>query len=578
MRTTPSRGRALLGLLTALSFALSSGAGAANDLVFSNNTSITVNDSSSSPYPSNIVVNNGSLSTVTRVRVVLKQLTHSFPDDMDIILVGPGGRRTMLMSDAGGANFGVSNVTLTFSSTAAAVLPDASAPATGTYRPANYDPVDDNFPAPGPGTLTSEPADLSVFNLTNPNGTWNLYVADDALGDVGQIAGGWELILTQPTVFTVNSTADTTDGTCNGANCTLREAIAAAQHDDLIVFSSVFDTPQTINLLTALPDISKSVTIVGPGAHLLTVRRDYNAASDFRIFNIPAGVANGVAISGMTISNGRLPVFEFGAGLQSRSNLTLTNVHMTGNQPTSFSGGGGVALVLADGVFTGCTFSGNQAAGSAGAIEFQGDGGRTLRLVNSTVSGNRVVSSSGEGGGIRHVTTSGNGRLEIVNSTITGNTAANGSGISTIIIGGAATATTTLRNRIVGGNSPNNLQTSGGAGATFQTLGFNLSDNFNGVFTPTTGDIISATPRLGPLSLGGGTTPTHGYRRHIRGALERGAFLVRRHDHLQEEDRHLVCRLRCGEGWDGVLPQDNAQRWQLGRLSHRLSARAEREV
>ena len=130
---------------------------------------------------------------------------------------------------------------------------------------------------------------------------------------------------------------------------------------ELINFSTPFqNTPQTINLLTALPDVDNSVTIQGLGANLLTVRRAFNAATNFRIFNIPQGVSN-VAISGMTISNGRNS--DFGGGILSLSNLTLTNVHLSGNQ----SGGGGcVGLGFADGVFTGCTFSDNTATANGG--------------------------------------------------------------------------------------------------------------------------------------------------------------------------------------------------------------------
>ena len=51
--------------------------------------------------------------------------------------------------------------------------------------------------------------------------------------------------------------------------------------------------------------------------------------------------------------------------------------------------------------------------------------------------------------------------------------------------------------------------TNGGGTPTFQTLGFNLSDNYNGVFTTLGTDITSATPRLAPLALYGGQTPTH---------------------------------------------------------------------
>ncbi|MEZ5427001.1 MAG: choice-of-anchor Q domain-containing protein [Pyrinomonadaceae bacterium] len=457
-----------------------------------------------SPYPSNITVS-GFNSLTTKVAVTLRNLSHSFPDDIDIILVGPQGQRSILMSDAGG-NIAVTPHDITIDPSAADVLPDNGGLSGNLYRPANYvGNAGENFPSPGPGNLGElEPADLGVFNGTNPNGTWSLYVVDDESGDSGMIAGGWTLTVWGPTVYTVNSTADTSDGVCDATECTLREAITAASSFDLINFSPLFDTPQTINLQTALPNITSNIMIQGKGANLLTVRRDYNAATNFRIFSIPGGVSN-VAISGMTITGGNMG--GDGGGISSLSNLTLTGVHITGNTAQS---GGGVSLKSADGVFTNCTFSANTAVntgGGGGGIFYQGDGGHNLRLANSTISGN---SNPNRGGGIQNISFSGNSRLEVINSTIINNTSTNGGGIDTITVNSGSTATTTLRNTIISANSANNLAIINfGGTATVTTNGFNLSDNYNGVFTPAATDLTNANPRLGPLSLGGGTTPTH---------------------------------------------------------------------
>lgn len=468
---------------------------------FNNAAAITINPvGNASLYPSNIVVS--GVSSFTRMEVRLNGLSHTYLDDLDILLVGPQGQRAILMSDAGGVNPGATNINLTFSQSATSPIPDAAIPATGTFRPSNY--VDtptsslvDTFSAPGPGALTNEPADLFAFNGTNPNGIWNLYVVDDASGDAGSISGGWTLTFTVPQIFTVTNTNDSGPGS-------LRAALGAAQDGDLINFSTLFNTPQTIDLLTALPDITRSITIQGTGANLLTVRRSFSAATDFRIFTISASIANGVAISGMTITGGRTSAF--GGGIDSESNLILTNVHITGNH--SSQGGGGVGLANADGSFTGCTLSGNTSNVTGGGIFYVGGDGRTLRITNSTISGNR---STFGGGGINNQSDGGNSRMEVVNSTIVSNTGNNnGGGIVTFTQGGmGSTATTTLRNTIIADNSPNNLVTvaSGGA-ATFQTLGFNLSDNYNGVFTPLGTDITNATPRLAPLALYGGQTPT----------------------------------------------------------------------
>jgi CSLREA domain-containing protein len=511
--------RSAVRVLLPLSLAFVQAASAATVQIFGNNTPITItNNTTATPYPSNITVSGVTVNAATKIQVVLSQFSHAYPADVDILLIGPQGQRCMLMSDAAGGS-PVTNVNLTFSSTAATVLPQNTAPATGGYRPANYGDdanggdLMDTFPSPGPGTLTNQAADLTVFNLTNPNGTWSLYVVDDASPDAGSIANGWLLLVTVPTVFTVNSTADTDDGACDQTNCTLREAINAAIANtgsgDLINFSSLFNTPQTINLLTALPDITESMTIQGLGANLLTVRRDYNAATSFRIFNVAFGITTGVAISGMTITGGNSSG-DFGGGIYSQSNLVLTGVHVTGN--TSGSSGAGVMLAFADGVFTNCTFSNNRATGAAsagGGIFFQGDGGHTLRLISSTVSGNESVANGG--GGISNGSYNASSRLEITSSTIFNNTGSPNGGILTFTANPGNTATTTLRNTIVAGNSSNNLATLNGGGpatAKFTTLGFNLSDNYNGALTPL-GTDKTGQPLLGPLSLMGGQTPAH---------------------------------------------------------------------
>ena len=275
-------------------FAIETSAQDATTQTFQNTAAITINDNgNASPYPSNITVN--GVSAFTRMEVRLNGFSHTFPDDVDIILVGPQGQRAILMSDAGD-NDDVIGLNLTFAQTATTPIPDLSMLTTGTFRPANYlNAVTDTFPAPGPGVLTDAPADLFVFNGINPNGVWNLYVVDDAAADVGSISGGWDLTFTVPQIFTVTNTNDSGGGS-------LRDAITLAQNGDLINFSPLFDTPQTINLLTALPDITRSITIFGTGANLLTVRRAFNAA-DFRIFNI-FSATNGVAFSGMTITGG----------------------------------------------------------------------------------------------------------------------------------------------------------------------------------------------------------------------------------------------------------------------------------
>jgi subtilisin-like proprotein convertase family protein len=139
-----------------------------------------------SPYPSTIAVS-GIAGTVSKVTATLTNFSHTFPGDIDILLVGPAGQRVVLMSDVGGGT-DIVNVSLTFDD-AGPALP-LTALSSGTFRPTNSG-TGDVFPAPAPGAPHGSA--LADFNGTNPNGTWSLFVNDDAGGDVGSIAGGWSL-------------------------------------------------------------------------------------------------------------------------------------------------------------------------------------------------------------------------------------------------------------------------------------------------------------------------------------------------------------------------------------------------
>jgi Ca2+-binding RTX toxin-like protein/methionine-rich copper-binding protein CopC len=165
--------------------------------IFTNPANITIPAvGSATPYPSTINVS-GVSGNIANIEVSLSGLSHSFPDDVDMFLLGPGGQKVMLMSDAG-SNGGVNNINLTFSDSASGPLPDSSPiTAAGSYLPTDY-AVGDLFADPAPagpyGTA------LSAFKGTNPNGDWQLFVQDDTSGDSGAIASGWGLTITTDTV------------------------------------------------------------------------------------------------------------------------------------------------------------------------------------------------------------------------------------------------------------------------------------------------------------------------------------------------------------------------------------------
>ena len=245
--------------------------------------------------------------------------------------------------------------------------------------------------------------------------------------------------------ITVNSTSD---AAANDGQCTLREAITAANTDspsgaaagecgagagtDTITIS----VTGTINLTGALPEISTNMSIIGPGSAQLTVRRD--TGGDYRIFTITLGTSS---ISGLTASNGKTPN---GA---------------PGNFGANAAGGGGIAVVQVTSqvpvlsLTDVAVFANRTGAGGEG-ISFGGDGGPgggvynagTLTLTNCFVTanvtgaggnGNNGAGNGGDGGGIFNVNTltitggsvNSNGTGSAGNTSGIGRTGGSGAGI-----------------------------------------------------------------------------------------------------------------------------------------------------
>jgi subtilisin-like proprotein convertase family protein len=143
-----------------------------------------------STYPSKILVQCAPKS-ISHLAVTLHGLTHSFPDDVDIMLVAPNGTAIKLLSDCGGSGANaISNVDLTFSAEAMAFLSDNAKIRAGIYRPSDYPNDIDPFQSPAPTNATT--TNLFAFYGTNPNGYWSLFVVDDHGQDAGSLKG-WTL-------------------------------------------------------------------------------------------------------------------------------------------------------------------------------------------------------------------------------------------------------------------------------------------------------------------------------------------------------------------------------------------------
>lgn len=250
------------------------------------------------------------------------------------------------------------------------------------------------------------------------------------------------------TVFTVTNTNDSGAGSLRDA---ITQAVATTESRTILFDQTVFSTPQTITLASNLL-ISNSnggtITIIGPGANLLTI----TGAGGRRIFTISSNSV--VVISGMTLTdgNGSGSVSSGNGGaIYNNADLTLNNVVLSGNATGGSGQGGGIYHTLRGLTLNNCVVSNNTTTLRGGGIYLDfnvnvtisastvsnntsnGFGGgifssssSTLTLTGSNVTGNttNITSATDGGGGIYTVSTTFN----LTDSTVSGNRAVNGSG------------------------------------------------------------------------------------------------------------------------------------------------------
>ena len=167
--------------------------------VFTNSTPLTIPASgASTPYGTTI--NASGLSGNKKIKLELTGFSHTFPSDVDVLLVGPGGQKFIVMSDAVNSAAAQTNANVVFRDDAALLLPaSGQINMNGEWKPTDYN-SGDTFPAPAPAAPYSSPAPngsssfASVFGTAGAslNGTWTLYLVDDANSDGGSLAG-WKL-------------------------------------------------------------------------------------------------------------------------------------------------------------------------------------------------------------------------------------------------------------------------------------------------------------------------------------------------------------------------------------------------
>jgi subtilisin-like proprotein convertase family protein len=202
MTYRPRRGRNRLALLLAtglLSIGATVGTASAATTTFSNSATINiVDDAPAVPYPSAINAS-GLAGNVQKATVTLNGFTHTCPEDLAVLLVGPSGAKSVLAGNVGGCPQGASQpvINLTFDQaapTSLADVPSSGYPASGSYRPSESGTTTLVPPAPG----GPYPVNLDTFIGGPANGVWQLFIEDQAGVDTGSVNGGWSLALTAP--------------------------------------------------------------------------------------------------------------------------------------------------------------------------------------------------------------------------------------------------------------------------------------------------------------------------------------------------------------------------------------------
>jgi CSLREA domain-containing protein len=215
------------------------------------------------------------------------------------------------------------------------------------------------------------------------------------------------------TNLVVNTIADTDDGSCRIAICSLRDAINAANAVGAGPATITFNTAGsavgisgTIVLTSTLPAIDNDITIDGTG-HTITVSGN-NAV---RVMVVNAGKA--LHLQSITITDGknRFVGYGDGAGIYNGGTASVSNSTISGNWGLTGAGIYNTGALIV----TNSTLAGNYAEGGFGGGGIYNTG--ALTVTNSALADNISVGSSfSDGGGILN-----NGTASVNNSTFWGN-------------------------------------------------------------------------------------------------------------------------------------------------------------
>jgi subtilisin-like proprotein convertase family protein len=218
-------------------------------------------------YPSGLFVTSADYpyTLASKVTVTLHGFTHTWPDDVDIMLRNSSYNiNVMVMSDVGGST-DVSGLTITLDPTALTPLPDSGPLLSGTFRPTDLEPGD-SVPAPAPAAPYAGLAALQGFIPLNG---WDLYVADDNDQDGGSIAG-WSLTIHPATTnrWSTNNTGATVPTVGTAAIYPLTLNVHGIEGTPALVLHTLrirHDYPEDLDILLVGPDGTSCVLMSDAG-------------------------------------------------------------------------------------------------------------------------------------------------------------------------------------------------------------------------------------------------------------------------------------------------------------------------
>jgi hypothetical protein len=295
-----------------------------------------------------------------------------------------------------------------------------------------------------------------------------------------------------PTVYTVNALTDT--GTGTGTTGDLRYCITQANADAASPHTINITSTGTITLTSALPLISKDMTIAGPGAANLTITANNGNYHVFAMattnFTVNGMKLTGVNFNGATPGNGGGGAIFVG----NTENLTLQNTVITGNK---CAGSGPAVYFYANGSLNmqNCSITNNSCPSSAGGGVYFWGTASSYNVTNSTIANN--TAPFGAGLSFQNFT----GTANITNSTITGNSAASGGGIALVPTSngsGGLSLDNTIVSGNVGASGPDisDADTVSGVNASYSALGTTGGYSLNGSL----GNVIGGALNLQPLA------------------------------------------------------------------------------